>query len=1127
MSFVYQVPRGLEPPPDTSIVLRARAGLAQLTAFLKNNNAIGASAYGIVRFVLRWDDGTERVVLLFASGLAVYVFDADTLRGAKTSRSQGAKETTLGTDAIRSRDTLQIDRAYAPLLAALLVTDLYADDNPRDAIAEIKKQWALLHLASSTGRRPLKESERRPALGLVAALADADIEQVRRMVRVMYDRELPRKQGMINFSLLPTGVRPLQGNATTWIDDSDDDEEDRLPPLPILYYGPHTDDDDDDDGADDVDADDEVNAGDADRAPREIASDTFAQTVVQTIFDLVGNNPAARSSLESLSRLFSTSFRFETPDAERDNYLDLYPDFARLLGPELPAWMSTRVDALALGRLQRAVEMYARALETRAGRTGARLMRRRGETAGALAARRSAATAAWRRAVTLLERLNGRLRFAELEAAVADSERVRRVRQWRYFTAGLRSALEHPGVRGRLPSALRLRPGVRAEMRTADELRETLAANEADERDTSIVREQTEVRGDFVRWPAERRNGPRTAAPRLEGLYYVAVYTDDTAADFYQPITYNDARYLAGDVFRSQLLVEQRETGTQAVVEPVVVYAEDMPRELERDQLFYPLFQTYLDGYQRAVLCWRQGDRIDRSAARVAGAVEWRRDWQRTLAYAPADTTLLTTLLRIGKGELAASALLFHPGVEGALRNEILADPIRAEIDQMLADGEFSSDEEAADVFAEQLNDAAESASGDQRLDALLFAVLNDPVLGQSLVTDIEARAADLFPARRFGFDLGAGILRYFYTRLLLRYLLTPIEFDLSPAINLSLSAGGAPAPFAAWETRALRDLARQIGGVLLDDPLFSGRTVAPALQVETFDALASEIDALDAAIEPIFGERELALAAGTAGAVAALRELRGAAEGQVAQTGTRGEKRSKFAVNESDDALFTLIRGVFDSDDVDDLREFYNDAAERAAQLGVDPDRAPEPVYRARQRGAGRFDVELGFDVELSDDAAIQISAFVGAATMAPAAGAEDAADWLYDSPHALVTLRGAAAQTWHTDVDPLCESEDSEGDDAPCTYYYTLLVNIGERSLTPAQGPTEFVADEDDEDDDRKVQRPLLAPNQGVLFSGLTLHRGGAAREPREPTVYMTLRRRWYRDVKREQFELIDVNL
>ena len=1092
MTFVYQVPAGLEPADDARVAARLRAASADTDAYLRTT---GANEPGAVRFALRWADGTERDVVVFL-GRVAFVYDAATRVGA--AAEQGEPVRALTVQPLAPREGVDAGRVLGPLLGAAVVADLYGS---RAAADRRDTQRALLVLAAGAARRPLDESERRAALSLVLKLAADNEAQVRRMAGLLYPGAVPDRAAMRNF--VRAGVRPLPDAKRARTDDGDDD-----------------DDDDDDSAAPATDGAAEVARGDADGLAG------TAQLVVERLFNLVGNDPGARAALQLVSRRFAATFGFASPERERDAYMRAFPALARVLGDELPSWMSDAVDRLPLGRLQRAVEAFAVALRKRAGTDGAALARGAAEPLEAFRARQAAVAGAWRRALTLLERLNGRLRVDELPAALRSDARARRTRQWSYFRAALDSAVRHPALRARLPSALRAGPRVRAELRHADELLEPRRRAEAasDDRDTYTAREQIELPGPFLDWP-HAGDGRRATQPQLEGLHYVAVH--DAADDIWDyPAAAADRRFLAGAVMRSQLLAERREFGVQRVPEPVVVYAGDVPRQLDPRSLYYPLLQQYVDGYARALLVWADGARLDRGVARVAGAVEWLSGWRRALAYAPADVTLLCTLLRVAKGELAVSPLLRAAPTEAALREQILRPSIAAEIDQMLADGEFSSDEEAGAVLEAQLADASETALVEERTDALMFAVLDDAAFGERVVRAIERRAAELFVDRRPD-ELAAALLRHLYTALLLRHLLIPIEFDLSPAIERSFVAGGAPPAFARWERRAEAALTERVGRALLVDPLFANqRDVEPARRAETLGALRAEVDALHAAAITALGIDELTLLAPLAGAAGALHELVGARPPPTTPTGARGEKRSKMtepASADTDEPLFYLVANVFEADALGELRELYRDVAARAA---APPGARPAPEYQAQERGVGRLDVDLGEPVvDFTRMAAIRITAVIGAETLASAVGAADVAEWIYDAPHALVTLRGAAAQSWHTDIEPLCGDED---DEPRCDYYFTLLVNIGERAVTRAQGPTEFArADDDGNVDEESIERPLLEPNQGVLFSGAAMHRGGAARAAREPTVYITLRRRWYRDLNREQFDLIDVNL
>ena len=844
MDFVYRVPAELEPVSDQRIAWRARAFADELDGYLRSNRR--RTPANAVRFVLRWADGTERVVVATPDGkLNTYVFDKQTMRGVAASSGEAPRALTLGADPPGESGGL------APLFAATLVADLYAERNPRAAIEQRNTQWALLALAASTGQRPVPESARRAALGLVAKLPSDERETVRTLVRTLYDRELPRRQGMINFSL--AGVRPLPGDGKR-VRDND-------APL-TRKRGVGADDDDDDDDA--ISASDELNAGDADRASTIVNS--LPLLLVERIFDLIGNDPSARAELQRTMRVFSRPFQYESPTRHREAYLDQWPDLARILGDELPAWMSGDVDALPLARLQNTLGAYLKVLIERTGEQGLSLARGATESAAELANRRSAALVAVKRSLALLERLNGRLSVAQLPTTIKDAARVRAARRWSFFRAALRSAAEHPELIRRLPQALAQTNFASLEIRTADELRETRRSDaQSDDRDTYTLEEQDYFVGNFAMWP-RTDNQLRSANPVLEGFYYVAAYTAES------PI--RDAP--EGGTVRSDLLVSDTRVPSAQRPQPVVMFTEtNLPLELEPRVPYFPLLQIYADGYTRATIAWDDGARLDRSVARVAGVVEWQPGlfWRRVLAYAPADTTMLMTLLRTALPLLQTSGLLSDNSVADALR-ETVAPSIRDEVDDMLANGEFSSDEEADAVFEAQLRDYVRTAQRDERFDAIVFAVRSDAAFASRLIATIEGDATATFPDRT-PTDLGARLLRFLYTRVLLRRTLLPIQRNLSPAIDMSFAAGGAPAAYAEWERRATRELTEYVGQVLLADPLFAGRATTPAQRVDTYDAVAAELEAIERGAVRALGGHEVALSVPLADAHAALRELR------------------------------------------------------------------------------------------------------------------------------------------------------------------------------------------------------------------------------------------------------------
>ena len=208
--------------------------------------------------------------------------------------------------------------------------------------------------------------------------------------------------------------------------------------------------------------------------------------------------------------------------------------------------------------------------------------------------------------------------------------------------------------------------------------------------------------------------------------------------------------------------------------------------------------------------------------------------------------------------------------------------------------------------------------------------------------------------------------------------------------------------------------------------------------------------------------------------------------------------------------APFVLIDNVYDAEDAAEIAEFYADALERISE----PDPDTEPEYRMRQRGEGKYDVEFDEHVEFTGTAEERLRELLRTEEqLEPAEPSESPSEWIFSKPHALVTLAGAKDQPMHTDVEPLFR-----GGTVTPEFYYTLLVNVGDGPVTPDMGPTEFEAA------DGENPRPLLQPNQGVLFSGRVRHRGTASTVARVPTVYIVLRRSWFRDLNEEQFELLE---
>lgn len=112
---------------------------------------------------------------------------------------------------------------------------------------------------------------------------------------------------------------------------------------------------------------------------------------------------------------------------------------------------------------------------------------------------------------------------------------------------------------------------------------------------------------------------------------------------------------------------------------------------------------------------------------------------------------------------------------------------------------------------------------------------------------------------------------------------------------------------------------------------------------------------------------------------------------------------------------------------------------------------------------------------------------------------------DFVARPPHVLVAYKGAEAQPFHTDVDPLFDDDDGDNERSVShpPFYLTLIAALQD-VLDPSMGPTEF--------EDGKLA--LLKANQSVLFDGLAVHRGGDALVDRPPLVYQVFHRRWYRD-------------
>jgi len=152
----------------------------------------GALEVGLVRFAVRWDDGIERMFYIFLHSLAM-VYDEGTKRN-----------TTLRGDQLTVRETMRFPaalegveagRVLGPLIVAVMFDALYPSEGARETVAREKY---LLSLAFA--RRPaIPEPERRRLLGRIAQLPEDDEQRVRRLARLLYDKELPSRSAMAGF----------------------------------------------------------------------------------------------------------------------------------------------------------------------------------------------------------------------------------------------------------------------------------------------------------------------------------------------------------------------------------------------------------------------------------------------------------------------------------------------------------------------------------------------------------------------------------------------------------------------------------------------------------------------------------------------------------------------------------------------------------------------------------------------------------------------------------------------------------------------------------------------------------------------------------------------------------------
>lgn len=189
---------------------------------------------------------------------------------------------------------------------------------------------------------------------------------------------------------------------------------------------------------------------------------------------------------------------------------------------------------------------------------------------------------------------------------------------------------------------------------------------------------------------------------------------------------------------------------------------------------------------------------------------------------------------------------------------------------------------------------------------------------------------------------------------------------------------------------------------------------------------------------------------------------------------------------------VFKKFENVFDETTLAYLRAAYTRAEMLVDRYGSAT--LPDGSYVSRN---GRYDVAL----------AVPDASVTQFALMSMRDRGVDAR--MRTGVRALVVPRATAAQPWHTD-------RETSGRDPR---YLTLVVAL-EDMAADGDGVTEFRAPVvplsgilggpgrahfNPTDESLPIVRPVLRANQGILFDGRIVHRGGAATRRRPPVVYL----------------------
>lgn len=183
---------------------------------------------------------------------------------------------------------------------------------------------------------------------------------------------------------------------------------------------------------------------------------------------------------------------------------------------------------------------------------------------------------------------------------------------------------------------------------------------------------------------------------------------------------------------------------------------------------------------------------------------------------------------------------------------------------------------------------------------------------------------------------------------------------------------------------------------------------------------------------------------------------------------------------------VFGVVDDVFDETTLAALRTAYTSAERRVAELGKRT--LKDGSYVSRN---GRFDVALGAPRQTITDFVMDAMKF-------------EAPTRLRTGVRALVVPAATDAQPWHQDL----VTRDAD------PRYVTLVVALED---SDGNGATEFKTPAPSDDGILRGAAPFnpltyegvyhanLRANQGILFDGRIMHRGGAATRRRTPFVYL----------------------